>query len=231
MERLPRTRRSPNPDIEGEALLSWGVVEVPVVSAWEAKKAKEEKEERRRLRLARKVAALALEVLGDGERHRIERETGLATERTLKAWRRRASYASTWNELVGGRLEGLKFVSYERLLQHAIDDPLECWCVLLSFTPSRNEERDYDRVRYGAPWVREAWHTLSGVVDELREHRRALVTCGSGRIAKGLVAAITEKRLGAMIYGPPKPKGQLERGRIDVAPNSGTHHQMTGDSR
>lgn len=187
------------------ASLSSGVV-YPAVPSWEAnqvKKSQESKEERRRLRLARRVVALALDALGDSERERIEHETGVAAESDLKVWRRRASYASTWDELVGTRpLEGLKFVSWERLLHHAIDDPLECWCVLLLFTPSRVEELDYDRVRSGAPWVREAWPTLSGVVDELREHRRALVTCRSERIARGLAATATARRLWARVYGP-----------------------------
>jgi hypothetical protein len=39
-------------------------------------------------------------------------------------------------------------------------------------------------------------------VDELREHRRALVSCKSERLARGIAATINEKRLGALIYGP-----------------------------
>jgi hypothetical protein len=205
MERLNPTLRSLEASHEGVASLSSGVV-FPTVPFWEAnqvRKSQESQEERRRLRLARRVVALALDALGDRERERIEHETSLAAESHLKVWRRRASYASTWDELVGARpIEGLELVSCERLLQHAIDDPLECWCVLLLFTPSRNEEMDYDRVRYGAPWVREAGPTLAGVVDELREHRRALVTCRSERIARGLAATVAERRLWARVYGP-----------------------------
>jgi hypothetical protein len=182
MERLNPTLRSLEASHEGVAPLSSGG---------------------RRLRLARRVVALALDALGDSERGRIEHETSIAAEGDLKVWHRRTSYVSTWDELVGARpLEGLAFVSCDRLLQHAIADPLRCWCVLLLFTPSRNEELDYDRVRYGAPWVREAWPTLSGVVEELREHRRALVSCKSERLARGIAATIHEKRLGAFIYGP-----------------------------
>jgi hypothetical protein len=206
MERLLRTPRSPNRDRKDEGSLPCGIVEYPEVPSWEAnqgRKTKEEQEERRRLRLARRVAALALDALGDSERERIEHETSVAAESDLKEWCRRAPYASTWDELVRARpLEGLALVRCEKLLQHAIDDPLRCWCVLLLFTPSRNEELDYDRVRYGAPWVREAWPTLSGVVDELREHRRALITCRSERIARGLAATVAEKRLWAWVYGP-----------------------------
>jgi hypothetical protein len=205
MERLNPTLRSLEASHEGVASLSSDVV-YHTVPSWEAnqvRKAEESKEERRRLRLARRVVALALDTLGNSERERIEHEISVATESHLKMWCRRASYASTWDELVGSSpLGGLKLVSCERLLRHAIDDPLRCWCVLLLFTPSRNEELDYDRVRYGAPWVCEAWPSLSGVVDELREHRQALVTCRSERIAKGLAATVAEKRLGARVYGP-----------------------------
>jgi hypothetical protein len=205
MERLNSTLRTLEASHEGVATLSSGVV-FPAVPSWEAnqvRKSQEGKEERRRLRLARRVVALALDALGDSERERIEHETSVAAEGHLKEWRRRASYASTWDEVIGSRpLEGLNFVSCERLLRHAIDDPLRCWCVLLLFTPSRNEELDYDRVRFGAPWVREAWPTLSGVVDELRRYRRALVSCKSERLARGIAATVNEKRLGAFIYGP-----------------------------
>ncbi|MFY9824619.1 MAG: hypothetical protein WAM82_24795 [Thermoanaerobaculia bacterium] len=187
------------------ASLSSGVVYADVPS-WEenqVRKLQEKTEERRRLRLARRVVPLALDALGEGERQRIEYETSIASEDDLKRWLRRAPYASTWDELVGARpLEGLALVRWEKLLHHAIADPLRCWCVLLLFTPSRNEELDYDRVLYGAPWVAEAWHSLFGVVDELRRHSRALVRCKSERLARGIAATINEKRLGAFIYGP-----------------------------
>lgn len=74
--------------------------------------------------------------------------------------------------------------------------------MLLLFIPSRNEELDYDRVQFGAPWVREGWSELSRVVDELRRYRRALVSCKSERLARGIAATTNEKRLGAFIYGP-----------------------------
>ncbi|HEX3554803.1 MAG TPA: hypothetical protein VIA62_16395 [Thermoanaerobaculia bacterium] len=197
-----------------EKTATWGIVERPGIPAWEAneaRKRKEKKEEARRQRLARIVAGLALEVLGDGERQRIETETSGASEGHLRAWRRRAAYASTWSELAGtAPLEGLRFVSCEDLLRHAIDDPLNCWCILLLFTPSRDEITDYDRIRYGAPWVCEARDSLFGIIEELREHRRAVVTCPSERVARGLVSTITEKRLGARVYCP--------RGRA-------THHE------
>lgn len=177
------------------------------VPSWEenhVRKAQGKAEERSRLRLARRVVPLALDALGEGERQRIEHETSIASEDDLKRWLRRAPYASTWDELVGAKpLEGLALVRWEKLLHHAIADPLRCWCVLLQFSPSRNEEWDYDRVRYGAPWIAEAWQTLSGVVDELRENRRALITCRSERIARGLAVTIKKKqRLWAWIYGP-----------------------------
>ncbi len=207
MASLNPTLRSLEASHEGLASLSSGVV-YPTVCSWDANQVRktresEDKEERRRLRLARRVAVLALDALGDSERERIERETRVAAESDLKVWLLRASYVSTWDELVGARpLEGLEFVSGERLIRHAIDKPLNCWCVLLRFTPSRNEELDYDRVQYGAPWIRERWDRLSGVVDELRRYERALVTCLSERQAKGLVAAIQSKRLWGSVYGP-----------------------------
>ena len=205
MELLNRSLWLTEPNLEEEGSLSWEVV-YPTVPSWEANQARRSRDnqrERRRRRLARTVRALALEALGESEQLRIEQETGVAAEGDLKQWRRRAAYASTWDELVGVRpLEGLRLVSCESLLQHAIDDPLECWCVLLLFIPSRDEELDYQRVRCGAPWVRDAWPTLSGVVDELREHRRALVTCRSERIARGLTATVAERRLWARVYGP-----------------------------
>jgi hypothetical protein len=204
MESLSRCLWPTKAYLEAEGPLSREVV-YRVVPSWEANQGRkrDDQRERRRLRLAQAVRTLALEALGESERERIEHETSVAAEGHLKVWRRRASYASTWDELVGARpLEGLAFVSRDKLLQHAIADPLRCWCVLLLFTPSRNEELDYDRVRYGAPWVSEAWPTLSGVVDELREHRRALVTCRSERIARGLAANVAERRLWARVYGP-----------------------------
>ncbi len=107
------------------------------------------------MRLGREVVKLAVALLGEEERDQFERETGLASEPMLRAWKRRALYASTWPEIVGASpVEGIGFVSCERLLEHAIAKPLLCWCVLLLFIPSRNEELDYDRVQLGAPWVR-----------------------------------------------------------------------------
>ena len=198
---------------EGEAS-TWGIVERPVVPAWDAnaaRKRKEKKDEARRQKLARTVAGLALGVLGEGERQRIESETSGACESRLKEWQRRAAYASTWSELAGtAPLEGLRRVACDELLPHAIDSPLNCWCVLLLFTPTKNEEWDYDRILYGALWVREAWGSLRGLIEELREHRRAVVACPSERVARGLASTITEKRLAARVYGP--------RGRA-------THHE------
>ena|GEM_PF-3501247 len=191
---------------EGETS-GWGVVEYPEVPSWEANDAREkeqQQEEARRQRLVRKVARVALAVLGESERESIERETGLASESDLRHWRRRAAYASSWPELTGSvPLSGLRLVSYETLIRHAIDNPLLCWCVVLSFLPSMDEEWDYDRILFGAPWVREAGNVLIGLVDELRRHRRALVTCPSERVAIGLASTINKKRLGALVYGPP----------------------------
>ena len=207
MEHLNQALRSVEASHEGLASLSSDLV-YPAVSSWDANQVRktkegEDKEERCRLRLARRVAALALDALGVTERERIEHETSVAAESDLKVWLLRAAYVSTWDELVGARpLEGLEFVSGERLIRHAIDKPLNCWCVLLLFTPSRNEDLDYDRVQYGAPWIRERWDRLSGVVDELRRYERALVTCLSERQAKGLAAAIHSKRLWGSVYGP-----------------------------
>jgi hypothetical protein len=207
MASLLRSTLALNPDCETEP--SFGIVEYPEVASWwanEQRKKKEEAAERRRVRLGRVVVKLAVALLGEEERDRFEREASLASEVELKAWKRRAHYASTWPEIVGSSpVEGLRFVSCERLLEHAIDKPLNCWCVLLLFTPSRNEELDYDRVQFGAPWVREGWHVLSGVVDELRRYQRALVACSSERLARGIAATTNtpkEKRLWARIYGP-----------------------------
>ena len=190
--------------------LGWRSVEYPEVAAWEVnqeRKRKETNAERRRLRLARKVVALAVEALGEDERSRFEAETAIASKGELENWHRRVHYASTWLEVVGlVPLQGLAFVSQDCLLKHAINSSLNCWCVLLLFTPSKCEELDYNRVRFGARWVAEARSSLSGLIDELREYRRAVVTCRSERIALGLAAVITEKRLVARVYGP-NPQG------------------------
>ena len=192
-------------DGEGEAT-SWNV-EYPEDSSWvanEERKKKDAAAERRRLKLGKAVTTLAVALLGEETRERIEADVSLATEAYLHDWRRRALYAATWEEITGAKpVEGMSFVSGERLIGHAIDRPLNCWCVLLLFTPSSNEVLDYDRVRFGAPWVRERWDLLHGVVDELRRYERALVACSSERLARGLAATIIKKqRLGAWIYGP-----------------------------
>jgi len=204
MASLLRSRLALDPDCENEP--SFGIVEYPEVAAWwanEQRKKKEAAAERRRVKLGREVLKLAVAWLGEEERDRFERETSLASEARLRDWKRRALYASTWPEIVGASpVEGLRFVSCERLLGHAIARPLLCWCVLLLFIPSRNEELDYDRVRLGAPWVQEGWSELSRVVDELRRYRRALVSCKSERLARGIAATVNDRRLGAFIYGP-----------------------------
>jgi hypothetical protein len=208
MEQFQRTHHPAAPDLGGgrEDQASFGVVEFPEVESWwanERRKKKEEAAERRRVKLGREVVKLAVALLGDEARDQFERETSLATEARLRAWKRRALYASTWPEIVGASpVEGLRFVSCERLLEHAIAKPLLSWCVLLLFIPSRSEELDYDRVRFGAPWVQEGWSELSRVVDELRRYRRAVVSCKSERLARGIAATVNEKRLGAFIYGP-----------------------------
>jgi hypothetical protein len=191
---------------------SFGVVEFPDVASWLAnqeRKKKEEAAERRRVKLGREVVKLAVALLGEEERDQFERETSLASEAKLRDWKRRALYASTWPEIVGASpVAGLRFVSWERLLEHAIAKPLLCWCVVLRFIPSRNELLDYDRVQFAAPWVREGWAELSRVVDELRRYRRALVSCKSERLARGIAATIHNKWLGAFIYGPTgEPRG------------------------
>jgi len=206
MVNLLRSGCALDSDSEGETS-GWGVVEYPDVPAWEAndaRKKEQQQEEARRQRLARKVARLALAVLGESERESVERETGLATEGDLRRWLRRAAYASSWRELMGSvPLDGLRFVSYESLIRHAIDKPVRCWCVVLDFVPSKDEEYDYNRVLSGAPWIGEAGSVLIGLVDELRRHRRALVTCPSERVARGLASTINhKKRLGALVYGP-----------------------------
>ena len=185
---------------------SWGEVSYPEVHSWLANRERQQKEavaERRRVKLGRTVTRLAVDLLGEEERATVEREVSLGSEPNLRDWTRRALYSSTWAEITGAKpLEGMTFISVERLTQHAIDSPLNCWCVLLLFTPSRDELLDYDRVRFGAPWVAERWDLLSGVVDELRRYRRALIACRSERQARGFAASIKEKRLGAWIYGP-----------------------------
>jgi hypothetical protein len=67
---------------------------------------------------------------------------------------------------------------------------------------SEGEEVDYDRIRFGAPWVRETWDELEGIVEDLRRYRRAVVTCPNERKARGLAATVTEKRLHVWIYSP-----------------------------
>jgi hypothetical protein len=107
---------------------SFGVVEFPEVASWSAnqqRKKKEEAAERRRVKLGREVVKLAVALLGEGERDQFERESSLASEAMLKDWKRRALYVSTWPEIVGASpVEGLRFVSCERLLEHAIAKPL-----------------------------------------------------------------------------------------------------------
>ncbi|HSS47439.1 MAG TPA: hypothetical protein VLX28_00700 [Thermoanaerobaculia bacterium] len=192
-------------DGEGEPTL-WNV-EYPEVASWVANEERKKKEavaERRRLKLGKALTTQAVALLGEEARARIEADVSLETESRLHDWSRRALYAATWEEITGAKpIEGMSFVSGERLIRHAIDRPLNCWCVLLLFTPSRNEELDYDRVRFGAPWIQERWDLLSGVVDELRRYQRALVACSSERLARGLAATIKKKqRLWAWIYGP-----------------------------
>src|SRR4051812_24015981 len=204
MASLLRSSLALDPDSKNDP--SFGIVEYPEVASWwanEQRKKKEEAAERRRVKLGREVVRLAVAWLGEEERDQFERETSLASEAMLRDWKRRGLDASTWPEIVGASpVEGLRFVSCERLLEHAIARPLLCWCVLLLFIPSRNEELDYDRVRFGAPWVQEGWSELSRVIDELRRYRRALVSCKSERLARGIAATVNEKRLGAFIYGP-----------------------------
>lgn len=127
-----------------------------------------------------------------------------ATEDDLRSWRRRLDYASSWKEVTGAeRLQGLRYVTADRLVEHAIGSPLASWCLLVLFNPGSEELRDYDRVRVAAPWVWEAWPDLGGgLIDELRRHHRALVVCPSERVARGLARSTGTKGMGVRVFSP-----------------------------
>jgi hypothetical protein len=115
-----------------------------------------------------------------------------ATEGDLRSWTYRALFHSRWPAIASrsSELSGVALIRFDFLISSAIHFPLETWCLrLLYFSPRRDDEWDTNVLLMEAPWLRDCFEMVGSLVDELQDHRSALIACDSEDLARGLFLA------------------------------------------
>jgi hypothetical protein len=115
-----------------------------------------------------------------------------ATEKELETWTYRALFHPRWSSIVSSNstLSGIELIRFDFLIFSAIQHPLEMWCLRILYpNPKRDDEWDTNLVLSEAPWLRDCFGMVDGLVEELQVHRSALLCCQSEDLARGLFLA------------------------------------------
>jgi hypothetical protein len=127
----------------------------------------------------------------------------IASPELFQAWVLRAHYQPSWEAILDGRpLVSVRVVSIEELFAAAIGNPLETWSLRAYYSSKGDELRDTETIQGAAPWLREDLALVAGLLEDLRRHRAALLSCESESLARGLLATVTSKWLSFTLYKP-----------------------------
>lgn len=115
----------------------------------------------------------------------------------------RAHYQPCWEAVLDGRpLAGVRLVGFNDLVSAAIGKPLETWCLRARCNSRGDDLKDTETIQWAAPWLRENFALVGGLLEDLQKHRAALLSCESESLARGLRATVTSKRLSFTLYKP-----------------------------
>lgn len=128
------------------------------------------------------------------------RVRNLSRDQLLQAIQR-CTYVWKLEDLFEGPTLDLRIVLLDELTRRAIAEPLQSWCVQLSFRTTGERERDERELARSIPWLAD----LGGGRDlrwSLRRNGWVLLTFESAREAEGLYKSVVPGRVSPTLFDP-----------------------------
>jgi hypothetical protein len=133
------------------------------------------------------IYELAEKRFGKRAPRRVLRRIEAATQIVHRDIYRRLHYFPTLSSALSGEpLSCLQAISLERLIEHAIGDPLRKWGLRLYHNPFHDDLKDTEHILYSADWLLDAPECRNTVIHELMTYGAALVVCSRKEVARAL---------------------------------------------